>query len=132
MAGMAADGFLRRHQMLSLSFWVTLLFAILFAMAAMDVTGQCYVDPCSAASPAVTGGASFVTALAAFLFIAQVRRAQAVAALHAQHGTRQSVFRCGHCANREMGCARVSVDTCDLPFGLNDWGLLLLLLLLLL
>lgn len=58
--------------MLSLSFWVTLLFSILFAMAAMDVTGQCYVDPCSAASPAITSGLSLVTALAAFLFIAQV------------------------------------------------------------
>lgn len=58
--------------MLSLSFWVTLLFSILFAMAAMDVTGQCYVDPCSSASPAVTGGMSLVTAFAAFLFIAQV------------------------------------------------------------
>lgn len=58
--------------MLSLSFWVTLLFSILFAMAAMDVTGQCYVDPCSTSSPAVTSGMSLVTAMAAFLFIAQV------------------------------------------------------------
>lgn len=72
MAGTATDSFVRRHQMLSLSFWMTLLFSILFAMAAMDVTGQCYVDPCSSASPAVTSGVSFVTALAAFLFIAQV------------------------------------------------------------
>eukprot|EP00752_Nemacystus_decipiens_P002837 g2644.t1 len=71
MAGTATESFVRRHQMLSLSFWVTLLFSILFAMAAMDVTGQCYVDPCSSASPAITGGLSLVTALAAFLFIAQ-------------------------------------------------------------
>lgn len=58
--------------MLSLCFWVTLLFAILYAMASMDVTGQCYCDPCSADSPAITNGLSIVTALAAFLFIAQV------------------------------------------------------------
>ncbi|CAM9265700.1 unnamed protein product [Scytosiphon promiscuus] len=69
--GAATDSFVRRHQMLSLSFWVTLLFSILFAMAAMDVTGQCYVDPCSSTSPAVTSGASIVTAMAAFIFIAQ-------------------------------------------------------------
>ncbi|CAM9265866.1 unnamed protein product [Ectocarpus sp. 12 AP-2014] len=71
MAGAGTESFVRRHQMLSLSFWVTLLFSILFAMAAMDVTGQCYVDPCSAISPAVTSGMSLVTAIAAFLFIAQ-------------------------------------------------------------
>lgn len=71
-AGLATESFVRRHQMLSLAFWVTLLFSILFAMAAMDVTGQCYVDPCSSDSPAVTSGMSLVTALAAFLFIAQV------------------------------------------------------------
>ncbi|CAM9921405.1 unnamed protein product [Ectocarpus sp. 12 AP-2014] len=71
MAGAGTESFVRRHQMLSLSFWVTLLFSILFAMAAMDVTGQCYVDPCSTISPAVTSGMSLVTAIAAFLFIAQ-------------------------------------------------------------
>ncbi|CAM9254355.1 unnamed protein product [Pylaiella littoralis] len=71
MSGTATDSFIRRHQMLSLSFWVTLLFSILFAMAGMDVTGQCYVDPCSSTSPAVTSGMSFVTTIAAFVFIAQ-------------------------------------------------------------
>ena len=60
--------------MLSLCFWVTLLFAILYAMASMDVTGQCYCDPCSSSSPAITNGLSIVTALGAFLFIAQVLR----------------------------------------------------------
>lgn len=58
--------------MLSLCFWVTLLFAILYAMASMDVTGQCYCDPCSSSSPAITNGLSIVTAMGAFLFIAQV------------------------------------------------------------
>lgn len=82
--------------MLSLSFWVTLLFAILFAMAAMDVTGQCYVDPCSAESPAVTGGVSFVTALAAFLFVAQVRRGQ-----HARGARRTAVSAVSLGARRE-------------------------------
>lgn len=73
MAGAAAASFVRRHQMLSLCFWVTLLFAILFAMAAMDATGQCYCDPCDSSSPAITGGTSLVTAMTGFLFIAQVR-----------------------------------------------------------
>lgn len=59
--------------MLSLCFWVTLLFAILYAMASMDVTGQCYCDPCTSSSPAITSGLSIVTAMGAFLFIAQVR-----------------------------------------------------------
>ena len=61
--------------MLSLCFWVTLLFAILFAMASMDATGQCYCDPCDTSSPAITGGVSLVTAMVAFIFIAQVRLA---------------------------------------------------------
>lgn len=42
-------------------------------MAAMDATGQCYCDPCDSSSPAITGGSSLVTAMTAFLFIAQVR-----------------------------------------------------------
>lgn len=58
--------------MLSLNFWITLLFGILFAMASMDATAQCYCDPCTSTSPAVTSGLSLVTALSAFLFIAQV------------------------------------------------------------
>lgn len=74
MAGTPTDSFVRRHQMLSLCFWITLLFAILFAMASMDVTGQCYIDPCTTSSPSVTSGLSVVTAIGAFLFIAQVRR----------------------------------------------------------
>lgn len=72
MAGAAADSFLRRHQMLSLCFWITLLFAILYAMASMDVMGQCYTDPCTSSSPAVTSGLGLVTATAAFIFISQV------------------------------------------------------------
>ncbi|CAM9728021.1 unnamed protein product [Ascophyllum nodosum] len=71
MAGGPNSSFVRRHQMLSLCFWVTLLFAILFAMASMDATGQCYCDPCDTSSPAITGGVSLVTALVAFIFIAQ-------------------------------------------------------------
>lgn len=66
------DSFIRRHQALSLCFWIMLLFAILFAMASMDATGQCYCDPCSSNSPAVTSGLSMVTAVTAFLFIAEV------------------------------------------------------------
>lgn len=76
--GTATDSFVRRHQMLSLCFWITLLFAILYAMAAMDVTGQCYCDPCTSSSPAITDGLSAVTAIAAFLFIAQVRGPRSV------------------------------------------------------
>lgn len=72
MSGSAADSFLRRHQVLSLCYWITLLFAILYAMATMDVMGQCYIDPCTSSSPAVTSGTSVVTCMVAFIFVAQV------------------------------------------------------------
>lgn len=72
MPGSAADSFLRRHQVLQLSFWIQLLFAILYAMATMDVTGQCYSEPCSSGSPAITSGLGIATAIVAFVFISQV------------------------------------------------------------
>lgn len=71
MTGSAAESFLRRHQVLQLSFWIQLLFAILYAMATMDVTGQCYSEPCSSDSPTITSGLGIVTTMAAFIFICQ-------------------------------------------------------------
>ncbi|CAM9836021.1 unnamed protein product [Choristocarpus tenellus] len=67
--GALPDVFYRRYQLLSLCYWITLLVAVLFAMSAMDASGQCYTNPCN--DTVVTGGLSLVTGSAAFLFIMQ-------------------------------------------------------------